>query len=220
MMAPPAFRKKTKKWLKTLKPPFKVASYSSHSPSRSSSASSGYKPRSAPLDPPDREQKRQTWALVCVCCWGEDVWGRVLPLGAHKTLVLLLDGGSTPQSVDAVYGHSQAELWLRLPALQPQLLHHGRDHVAAALHTIDALQQRRTGTTMSLEVRHFSTKFPTVSVLSFNLERKAESDINTLSFYNKNNNNIVFTERETETQRRGGLKEKTHRFLFSKTNFI
>lgn len=63
----------------------------------------------------------------------------------HKTLVLLLDGGSTPQSINAVYSHGEAEVGPWLPALQPQFLHHCTDHVTAALHTIDTLQQRREG---------------------------------------------------------------------------
>lgn len=137
---------------------YKVNCFSSHSPSRSSSASLGYRPGSAPLDPPDREQNRETHEP-----WREDERDGVCSAAPHKTLVLLLDGRSTPQSVDAVYSHSKAEVWLWLPALQPQFLHHCPDHVAAALHTIDTLQQRReesmiteqiSALNVSLEVTH------------------------------------------------------------------
>lgn len=62
----------------------------------------------------------------------------------HRALILLPDGGSSPQGVDAVNSQSQAEVWLRLPALRPQLLHHGSHHVTAALHARYSLQRNET----------------------------------------------------------------------------
>lgn len=60
---------------------------------------------------------------------------------SHSALILLLDGGSSPQGVDTIHCHGHAEVWLWLPALQPQLLYHCPHHITAALHTSDTLRQ-------------------------------------------------------------------------------
>ena len=113
------------------------------SPSRSSSASSGYKPAWAPLDLPDGERERDTWGLLSVERAADEyeAWQDYECVFSHSALILLLDGGSSPQGVDTIHCHGHAEVWLRLPALQPQLLHHRPHHITAALHTSDSLRQ-------------------------------------------------------------------------------
>lgn len=110
-----------------------------HSPSCSSSASSDYKLKWAPLDPPNREQSTETRKTIYLWVW--QYHGKV-NVSPHRTLILLPDGWSTPQCVDTIHSHSKAELWLWLSTLQPQLLHYSPHHIAAALHTVDTLQQR------------------------------------------------------------------------------
>lgn len=59
----------------------------------------------------------------------------------NGALILLFEGGSPPQGVDTVHRHSQTKAGVGLSALQPELLHHGPHHIAAALHASNALQQ-------------------------------------------------------------------------------
>lgn len=51
---------------------FKVKRFSSRLPSRFSSASSGCRSESAPLDPPEGKQNRESREPFCVRCWRED----------------------------------------------------------------------------------------------------------------------------------------------------
>lgn len=68
---------------------------------------------------------------------------RIVNVFPHNALILLLDGGFSPQGVDAVHSHGHAEDGVRLPALQPQLLHHSPHHITAALRTRYTLRQRK-----------------------------------------------------------------------------
>lgn len=89
------------------------------------------------------ERERDTWGLLSVERAADEyeAWQDYECVFSHSALILLLDGGSSPQGVDTIHCHGHAEVWLRLPALQPQLLHHRPHHITAALHTSDSLRQ-------------------------------------------------------------------------------
>lgn len=113
------------------------------SPSRSSSASSGYKPKWAPLDPPD-DNRVEIHISSRELCGKTTVRNyRYVNVFSHSALILLSDGGSSPQGIDTVHRHCQAKVWPRLPTLQPQLLHHRPNHITAALHTRYTLWHRQ-----------------------------------------------------------------------------
>ena len=82
------------------------------SPSPLSAASSGYKPKSAHLIPPDDGEKRtgNTSNQSKLKDKTNMKCDRIVLVFPYWTLILLLDGGSSPQAVDTVNSHGHAEV--------------------------------------------------------------------------------------------------------------